>query len=47
MKLTTFVRFTGKLVMAVKPTDDKTEASSASSTGTVVTFTASAVGATK
>jgi hypothetical protein len=47
VKHTEFVQITGKLVMAVKPTDDKTKESSASSTGTVITFTESATGATK
>jgi hypothetical protein len=45
MKLTNLIQFTGKLVMAVKSADDKTEASSTSSASTVVTFTASAAGA--
>jgi len=40
------LQFTGKLVMAVKSADDKTEDSSASSEGTVIKFTASAAGAT-
>lgn len=40
------LQFTGKLVMAVKSADDKTEESSASSAGTVIKFTTSTTGAT-
>jgi hypothetical protein len=43
---TEFALFTGKLVMAVEPADDKTKESSAPSTGSVITFTESATGAT-